>query len=116
MACNENTPNNNCLMNYAACIHYEGTVPEFSDLADSECITIEETTQDIYGLLTEIREEIDLTEMGTDCMAFPVKKVKDVLLVMEETICNQATTITTMQNALTALTVRVTALEENPCP
>lgn len=49
----------------AECVDYEGEVNSQSSLVDKSCLSIEETTQDIYTQL----EEIDVTNID-DCLEY----------------------------------------------
>ena len=75
---------------FADCTSYEGILPEFSEL---ECPSIEETTEELYNLVGEIKEETDLSELGNSCLEYLLDEndkivVKNVLLKFEEEICN----------------------------
>ena len=75
---------------YALCTSYEGILPEFSEL---ECPSIEETTEELYNLVGEIKEETDLSELGERCLEYLLDEndkivVKNVLLKFVEEICN----------------------------
>ena len=74
---------------YALCTQYETDLPEFSEL---ECPSIEETTEELYNLVGEIKEETDLSELGERCLEYLLDEndkivVKNVLLKFEEKIC-----------------------------
>lgn len=75
---------------YATCVYYEEVVPAFSSLAEEDCITLEQTTDDTYTLIGEIKDEIDLSALGEDCIVYGVtpKIVKNVLLRYEQEICS----------------------------
>ena len=75
---------------YALCTSYETELPEFSEL---ECPSIEETTEELYNLVGEIKEQTDLSELGEKCLEYLLDEndkivVKNVLLKFEEEICN----------------------------
>lgn len=75
---------------YALCTIYETDLPEFSEL---ECPSIEETTEELYNLVGEIKEETDLSELGDRCLEYVETEegkliVKNILLKFEEEICN----------------------------
>ena len=75
---------------YALCTSYETELPEFSEL---ECPSIEETTEELYNLVGEIKEQTDLSELGERCLEYLLDEndkivVKNVLLKFEEEICN----------------------------
>jgi hypothetical protein len=77
--------------NYATCVHYELEVPTFSSLVDQDCITIEETTEDLYEVVGGVKSEIELSELGDSCLTYVQEGgktiVKNVLLKYEEEIC-----------------------------
>lgn len=76
--------------NYATCVYYELDVPNFSSLVDEDCKTLEETTEDQYTILEDIKSEIDLSDLGENCLIYEVtpKTVKSVLLQYEQKICD----------------------------
>ena len=84
----------------AVCIRYEGEVNTNSEYTNESCLSIEETTQDIYNQL----EDINLSELGNSCLEYVSEqgrlKVKSVLLKLEEEICT--------------LKEKITELEERP--
>lgn len=85
---------------YALCTAYETDLPEFSEL---ECPSIEETTEELYNLVGEIKEETDLSELGEKCLEYLLDKndkivVKNVLLKFEEEICNLKEELETVKN------------------
>jgi len=78
--------------NYATCISYESSVNTQSSLPQEGCYDLEETTEDIYEQLEDIRTEINLDELGEKCLTYvPTVEgktiVKNVLLKHEEEIC-----------------------------
>ena len=89
--------------NYATCIYYEGNVPAFSGLASlveaGGCITLEETTEDQYDILEDIKSEIDLSALGQDCITYGItpKTVKNVLLRYEQEICDLKDRVETLE-------------------
>jgi hypothetical protein len=92
--------------NYATCIHYEGNVPAFSGLASlveaGGCITLEETTEDQYDILEDIKSEIDLSSLGNDCLTYVQEEgqniVKNVLLKYEQEICDLKSKVSYLEN------------------
>ena len=74
--------------NYATCIQYESSVNTDSQYDENDCLSIEETTQDIYNQL----ENLDLSALGELCLTYVQENnkniVKNVLLKFEEEICN----------------------------
>ena len=79
--------------NYATCIYYELEIPTISSLAGENCVTLEETTEDIYEILQGVLSDISIEALGDDCITYPTvqgqaTKIKDVVLKLEEEICN----------------------------
>lgn len=60
----------------ARCVFYDLNVPEFSNIAEEECLTIHETTEDVYKLIEWIKQSIDLEELDPSC--FETEKVQDI--------------------------------------
>jgi hypothetical protein len=85
--------------NYATCIYYELEVPTFSSLVGEDCITLEETTEDQYNILSGIKSEINLSALGQDCIPYGAtpKTVKNVLLRYEQEICDLKDRINTLE-------------------
>jgi hypothetical protein len=85
--------------NYATCVYYELEVPDFSSLVGEDCITLEETTEDIYELIGDIKSEIDLSALGEACIEYDVnpKTVKSVLLQYEQEICDLRAEVDTLK-------------------
>lgn len=85
---------------YATCTYYELEVPTFSTLLDQDCITIEETTADLYLAVGGIKSEIDLSSLGQGCINYGVnpKTVKSVLLKYEQEICELKSKVNYLEN------------------
>lgn len=87
--------------NYATCIQYELDLPEFSNITE-DCYSLEETTEDTYELIGEIKSEIDLSELGENCLTYVQEDnktlVKNVLLKYEEEICELKQQVENLQD------------------
>ena len=84
--------------NYATCVYYELEVPSFSSLVDEDCKTLEETTEDQYILIGDIKENISTDNLNTKCIEYEITPqvgitVKSALFQHEEEICNLKTRI-----------------------
>ena len=101
MKCNNNKLKHNCgIKTPSRCVFYDLDLPEFSKLNIlNDCITIEETTEDLYNLTDLILSSIDTKELGKQCLKYKVSKnkykpsediifIKDILLKFEEEICS----------------------------
>lgn len=74
------------------CVTYEEYIPEDSELFEEDCITIEETTKDLYTITDTIKDDIDLEFLGNNCIDYEEEiagdiKVKEALQKLEEEIC-----------------------------
>ena len=47
----------------ARCVFYDLNIHSFSKLSDSECVTVEETTSDLYNLVSWLRESINIENL-----------------------------------------------------
>lgn len=99
---------------YAICISYEDTLPDFSTLA---CPNLQETTTELYTLVGDLKDAIDMSDIESDCITYPAEAtLLDVLQAMQNKICSQNELITTMQSAITVLQEQVADLQTNTCP
>lgn len=71
MICGDNIKHRCGNKQYASCVYYELTVPEISSLVDEDCITIEETTEDLYQIITNLNSSIDVSQINTDSLTLP---------------------------------------------
>ena len=101
MGCKEKIKNTCGEKLYATCTYYELEVPSFSGLINEECYTLEETTEDLYNLIEEIKEDTELSELGESCLEYVVgsekNTVKKVLLKYEEEICTLKEKVKTLE-------------------
>ncbi len=83
---------------FADCTSYEGTVNTDSEFDENDCLSIEQTTQDIYNQL----ENLDLSALGELCLTYVQVEnkniVKNVLLKFEEILCEHETRIEELEN------------------
>lgn len=83
---------------FADCTSYEGTVNADSEFNENNCLSIEQTTQDIYNQL----DNLDLSELGELCLNYVQENnkniVKNVLLKFEEVICEMQEKIESLEN------------------
>ena len=77
----------------ARCVLYEGYIPNYSKLIDEDCITLEETTEELYKNQEEILKSIDTSKLGKECIDYSEfqendsLKVKEAFLTFEKEIC-----------------------------
>lgn len=85
-------PKDNCVRQESLCTFYGGYIPDDSPLKDSDCVSIEETTEDTYKSIDNIKEDINLSSLGQDCLSYNEVEagkptVLEVSKVFEEEIC-----------------------------
>ncbi len=117
MACsNRNKIKNNCgTLIFADCARYEGDVSQNSSLV-SGCLTLEETTQDIYDQLDIIDSKLDMSSMNNDCIVFTEPKTPSTVIKdLYNKICELEGLITTQAGLITTLQGQVEELQQNPC-
>ena len=76
---------------FSTCVFHQSELPSFSELEPCDT-TIAETTDELYSFVGEIKEEINLSELSSECLTYvttPEGKVvvKNVLLKFEQKIC-----------------------------
>lgn len=99
----------------ATCVKYEGELPEYSEL--DTCATIQETTEELYQLVTGIREDLDLTEIDFGCLTEPQEvNQKTVIQLLIDKICSQDTLLSTQAGQIETLQQQVQDLIDNQCP
>lgn len=78
---------------YATCTFYQTDLPEWSDLVEQNCVTIEETTGELYEQLTTIKDNLDTNSLGEKCLTYPTNTEGEIAqsqvnLTFEAEICN----------------------------
>ena len=90
----------NCIgaRQFATCIETQIEPPEFSELFEEECLTVEEVLEDLYEISGEIKEEIDLSTITALCLTLPtVKNTKNFIQLILTEICNLKTELDTLE-------------------
>ena len=86
---------------YSSCTNFEGTPNIQSVLYEETCLDQEVVDQDQYNQLGEIKNQIDLTELGESCLVYVLEEgkvvVKNVLAKFEEEICTLKTKINMLE-------------------
>lgn len=118
--CGSKTKHTCAEKNYATCIEYELEVPTFSNLTGQDCVSVEETIDDTYDILTGVKSEINLSELGQDCINYGItpKIVKNVLLRYEQEICDLKAKVEVLETTAIC-NINITdcglTLPDNPC-
>ena len=85
---------NNCTKSQESlCTFYKGYLPEKSLLKNESCVSIEETTSEIYKDLEKLKRDSDLSELGSNCIEYnPVEigkpTIKEFTLKIEQEVCD----------------------------
>ena len=89
---------------FATCIKYEKEVPEFSDLFGNDCKDIEQTTEDLYNIVTKLREDSDVSGILNECITFTSPKTpKSVIEQMYLKLCDLEQRVNNQQELITEL-------------
>lgn len=91
MNCNDKISNLCGTKTYAPCVFYASKLPTFSGITH-DCVTLEDTTEDLYNILKDVREQLDLTSLGNSCLNYPLDSqgritTTNVLSTLEEKYC-----------------------------
>ena len=83
----------------AECVDYEGNVNSQSELLNDSCLSVEDTTQDIYNQL----EEIDVSDINNECLEYDENEkgkieIKTVVKKHGDEICSIKETIDTIKS------------------
>ena len=97
------------------CTIYDGGLPIWSELNDELCVTIEETTEELYEQVSEIKENLDTSNLGEACLQYPNNKnikQKDANLVFEKNICDLLEIVKDNTNSVLACELNYEGLVE----
>ena len=96
MSCKDKISNACGQRTNSRCVDYEGTVSNNSSLAKEGCLNIHETTQDLYGLVESIQEQLVPSFTATSCLDYPREATHEqVLETLDSAICTiQSTQVT----------------------
>lgn len=97
------------------CTIYDGELPEWSELNDELCVTIEETTEELYNQVADIKESLDTSNLGDSCLQYPNNediKQKDANLVFEKTLCDLLEIVKDNTNSVLACDLNYEGLVE----
>jgi hypothetical protein len=73
---------------FATCVDYENNLGENTKIT-VDCVTLDDTTKDIYDLVDDLFELIDLSNLGESCMPYiGIVTIKSVLQRYEQEICD----------------------------
>lgn len=87
------------------CTIYDGELSQWSELNNELCVTIEETTEELYKQVSEIKENLDTKNLGGACLQYPNNeeiKQKDANLVFEKTLCDLLEIVKDSSNSVLA--------------
>lgn len=100
MGCNgSNKINNTCGAKvFAPCVYYELALPMFTTLLESRCYTLEEIVTDMYSLIGDVLNQIDLEGLTTNGIEYILEDgklyTKEVLRKHAELIKDLEKTVT----------------------
>ena len=101
---------------YGVCTAYESAIPEYSELFEQECVSIEETTLDLYSLITGIKNDIDVSTLDLECLSLSTPTLKTLLQTLISKCCDLTGIIETQATTIGTITQQITDLQTNNCP
>lgn len=101
---------------YAVCVAYESAIPEYSELSEQECVSVEETTLDLYSLITGIKNDIDVSALDLECLTLLNPTIKTLMQLLITNVCALQTTVGAQGVLITTMQQQITDLQENNCP
>ena len=102
---------------YANCVRTEVIIPEFSPLLQNGCYSVQEIEQDLYTLIGDIKDELNVTSITSECQTLPtIKTVSTLIDFLLEGYCTQKAQIDALiaENATQA--AEILALQSSICP
>jgi hypothetical protein len=116
MGCNNKIKNTCGTKSFATCVEYQGTVSENTTLEDIGCVDVQEVIEDLYAIVDIIKEEIDMSEVTSDCYTLPEPKtVKSLIEAILARLCAQQVQIDDLIEQVNTQAEEILALQENNC-
>ena len=86
-------------------IIFQIELPEWSSLSTQNCVTLEETTEELYEEITDIKDELGNSELTGGCINFLSEdpKQKDVNKAFQEKICEISEQLTKVSSPMNGL-------------
>jgi len=78
MACGDKRKNTCGRKHNSLCVQYDGYISEHSELNDESCISIEETTEDLYHITDNIYSDIYLGNLSNSCINYDEDEYRNV--------------------------------------
>lgn len=72
----------------SVCVDYNGNIPDVTKLTDTDCATIEETTEDLYEIVSELSEQTTLDNLSNTCTQVGSNKIGDIVTKHDEILCD----------------------------
>ena len=109
LSCPANSP-------YANCVRSEVTPPEFSTLTNS-CNSVDEVLTDTYSIVEDIKTELNLSTITSDCQTLPLTKTVYTLIdFLLDGYCTQKTQIEALIAENLVQAAQILNLQNSVCP
>lgn len=103
--------------NFAPCVEYQSYVSPKTKLTQTTCLSLEDTTKDLYELIDEIKTEIDLSLITATCGTLPtLKNVKTLIQYLINRDCAQQVQIDALIAQNLTQASQILDLQANVCP
>ena len=88
MGCDKNKIANSCLeKQFAVCVKYETELPEWSNIDDCY-VSLEQTTEELYNGISDIKEELDSSKLKSNCLDVEDKKQNEINQILVDAVCD----------------------------
>lgn len=101
---------------YASCVKTEVVIPEFSTLGEG-CFSVQDVELDLYTLIGNIKSELNLTALTSECQTLPTTKTVSTLIdFLLEGYCTQKAQIDALIAQNSTQAEQILALQSSVCP
>lgn len=85
---------------YATCVYYELELPSISSLLNEDCVTIEQTTSDLYEIVSQQAQNISTEGFQTDCLDNLPENFTliDIIKAQRDKICELEEKVSTLES------------------
>lgn len=115
--CNGQSIKNTCGgKQYAPCVYYEKDLPTFSHITDP-CVSLEDTTEDLYNLIDEIKASLNLNTLAGSCISYPSTEptLIQTLIAIQNKVCSLENTTTELNSIVSTMQQQIEDLQNNIC-
>lgn len=80
----------------ASCVRLDIAIPDCSDLSSQPTVSVRQVIEDLYKLVCDSEESLDLDNVNTSCISVQVKTMKNLLESLFTNICSLRNTVSAL--------------------